>query len=320
MQALYPDIKPYRTHRLAVQPPHVLHVEEAGNPEGLPVVFLHGGPGAGMSPKARCFFDPERYRIILFDQRGSGFSSPHACLENNTTQALIDDMEVIRETLGVESWVLFGGSWGSTLALAYAQAHAGRVLAMILRGVFLCRPREFDWFYEEGGASRIFPDYWQDFTHGALPRQGESWIQAYHRTLHAENEVARMAAAKAWCQWEARCSTLRPNQDVEQHLTDPHTAVAMSHIECHYFINNAFLGENELLGSMHRIAHIPGIIVHGRYDMVCPLESAVELHQHWPNAELHIVRDAGHSAFEPSIADALVKAGDEIADMLEDDL
>ncbi|GAB3368816.1 prolyl aminopeptidase [Spongiibacter taiwanensis] len=318
MQALYPDIKPYQTERLAVQAPHALYLEQAGSPDGIPVVFLHGGPGAGLNPKARSFFDPQRYRIVLFDQRGSGHSEPHACLENNTTQALVDDMETIRKHLGIERWVVFGGSWGSTLALAYAQAHPERVAAMILRGIFLCRPHELDWFYTEGGASRIFPDYWQDFAEGVVRREGESWTAAYHRTLHGDNEVARMAAAKAWSQWEARCSTLRPNLDIEQVMTDPHAAVSMSHIETHYFMHQAFLGENQLLEGMDAIGHIPGIIVHGRYDMICPLENAIELHHRWPASELHIVRDAGHSAFEPSVADALVKATDEIADMLED--
>lgn len=318
MQALYPDIKPYHTERLAVQPPHVLHLEQAGNPDGIPVVFLHGGPGAGLNPKARSFFDPQRYRIILFDQRGSGHSEPHACLENNTTQALIEDMEAIRLHLGIERWVVFGGSWGSTLALAYAQAQPARVEAMILRGIFLCRPHELDWFYSEGGASRVFPDYWADFIEGAVRREGESWTEAYYRTLHGDNEVARMAAAKAWSLWEARCSTLRPNHDIELGMTDPHAAVSMSHIETHYFVNNAFLEYNQLLNNMALIGHIPGIIVHGRYDMICPLENAVQLHQLWPASELHIIRDAGHSAFEPSVADALIKATDEIADLLED--
>lgn len=317
MQALYPEIKPYQAHQLPVQAPHVLHVEEAGSPGGIPIVFLHGGPGAGFSHRARCFFDPERYRVILFDQRGCGRSEPHACLDNNTTQSLIDDMETIRQHLGLEQWALFGGSWGSTLALAYAQSHPQRVTALVLRGIFLCRPHELDWFYSEGGANRVFPDYWQDFSEAITRRDGETWIAAYHRILHGDNELARMAAAKAWCLWEARCSTLRPNHDIEAQLTDAHAAVSMAHIEAHYFIHNAFLRENQLLQNMHCIEHIPGIIVHGRYDMVCPLENALQLQQRWPAAELHIVRDAGHSAFEPSIADALVKATDDIADLLE---
>lgn len=316
MLALFPDIKPYKTHRLPVQDLHVLYIEESGNPDGIPVIFVHGGPGAGCSPKARSFFDPERYRIILFDQRGCGHSEPHAYLQNNTTQDLIADMECIREFLAVDKWVVFGGSWGSTLGLTYAQAYPARVVAMILRGIFLCRPKELAWFYSDGGASRVFPDYWRDFSEAVVRRDGENWIAAYHRVLHGENELARMAAAKAWSLWEARCSTLRPNHDVEDHLMSSHTAVSMSHIETHYFINQAFLSDNQILAAMPVIAAIPGIIVQGRYDMICPLESAVELHELWPSAELHIVRDAGHSAFEPSIADALVKASNNIAHLL----
>ncbi|WP_269618502.1 prolyl aminopeptidase [Zhongshania sp. BJYM1] len=316
MLTLFPDIKPYLTHHLPVQSPHILYVEESGNPDGIPVLFVHGGPGAGCSPRARCFFDPERYRIILFDQRGCGRSEPHACLENNSTSALIDDMEHIRQHLKIDDWVLFGGSWGSTLSLAYTQAHASRVRAMILRGIFLCRPKELDWFYGEDGAKKVFPDYWQEFSDCVTPRDGENRIQAYHRVLHGENEVARMSAAKAWSLWEARCSTLRPHHDIEDHLMDAHTAVSMSHIETHYFVNHAFLEENQLLNNMAVIENIPGIIVHGRYDMICPLENAVELHQLWPSSELHIIRDAGHSAFEPSISDALVKASNDIADLL----
>lgn len=316
MLTLFPDIKPYDTHLLPVQSPHILYVEESGNPNGIPVLFVHGGPGAGCGPRARCFFDPERYRIIIFDQRGSGRSEPHACLDNNTTPALVADMELIRQHLGIEKWVLFGGSWGSTLSLAYGQAHADRVQAMILRGIFLCRPKELEWFYGEGGASKIFPDYWQDFSDCVLPRDGENRIQAYHRVLHGENELARMSAAKAWSMWEARCSTLRPHHDDADHLMGAHTAVSMSHIETHYFVNNGFMAENQLLNNMAAIENIPGIIVQGRYDMVCPLESAMELHHHWPSSKLHIVRDAGHSAFEPSISDALIKAGNDIADLL----
>ncbi|MFT7404722.1 prolyl aminopeptidase [Zhongshania sp.] len=316
MLTLFPDIKPYDTHLLPVQSPHILYVEESGNPNGIPVLFVHGGPGAGCGPRARCFFDPERYRIIIFDQRGSGRSEPHACLDNNTTPALVADMELIRQHLGIEKWVLFGGSWGSTLSLAYGQAHADRVQAMILRGIFLCRPKELEWFYGEGGASKIFPDYWQDFSDCVLPRDGENRIQAYHRVLHGENELARMSAAKAWSMWEARCSTLRPRHEDADHLMGAHTAVSMSHIETHYFVNNGFMAENQLLNNMAAIENIPGIIVQGRYDMVCPLESAMELHHHWPSSKLHIVRDAGHSAFEPSISDALIKAGNDIADLL----
>ncbi len=318
MIALYPDIKPYQSHRLAVTPPHILYVEESGNPNGIPVLFVHGGPGGGCSPKARCFFNPQRYRIILFDQRGCGHSEPHACLSDNTTQALVEDMEAIRKHLGIDRWVLFGGSWGSTLSLAYAQTHPQQVLGMVLRGIFLCRQQELDWFYNAGGANRIFPDYWQDFADEVELQAGEDYIHAYHRVLHGGNELASMAAAKAWSLWEARCSTLRPNHDLEEHMAEAHTAVAMAHIENHYFVNDSFLRANPLLENMETVAEIPGIIVHGRYDMVCPLENAVELHRRWPASELHIIRDAGHSAFEASNADALVKATNEMADLLGD--
>lgn len=317
MQSLYPDIKPYQRHRLPVQAPHILYIEESGNPDGIPVLFVHGGPGGGCSAKARCFFDPEIYRIILFDQRGCGESQPHACLENNDTLALVGDMEAIREHLSIHQWVLFGGSWGSTLSLAYAQCHPRRVLAMVLRGIFLCRPQDLQWFYCEGGASRIFPDYWQEFDEAAQRcSASESWLDAFHRQLHGDNELARMAAAKAWCRWEARCSTLRPNHDIEAHLLDAHTAVAMANIENHFFRSDPYLLEGRIFDNMDALADIPGVIVHGRYDMICPLDNALSLHSRWPAAELFVVRDAGHSAFEPSMSDALVKACDEIADVL----
>lgn len=316
MLALYPDIKPYKTQHLAVQPPHELYIEESGNPEGIPVLFVHGGPGGGCHPKARCFFDPEVYRIILFDQRGCGHSLPHACLENNHTLALVEDMEAIREHLGVHQWMLFGGSWGSTLSLVYAQRYPARVLAMVLRGIFLCRPQDLQWFYAEGGASRLFPDYWAEFDEAAHRRGNESWIDAYHRQLHGENELAKMSAAKAWCHWEARCSTLRPSHDMEAQMMDTHSAVAMSHIENHFFRNDPFLREQRQLENLEAIADIPGVIVHGRYDMICPLDNAQYLHERWPVSELLVVREAGHSAFEPSITDALIKATEEIAVLL----
>lgn len=317
MLTLYPDIKPYQTHRLPVQAPHELYIEEAGNPEGIPVLFLHGGPGGGCASRSRCFFDPERYRIILFDQRGCGRSTPHACLEHNNTEALVADIEAIREYFNIPQWMLFGGSWGATLSLIYAQHHPRRVLAIILRGVFLCRQQDLDWFYSDGGANRIFPDYWQDFDDHANRRDGESWIDAYHRQLHGNNELAKMSAAKAWCLWEARCSTLRPNHDIEANMISTHGAIAMSHIENHFFRNDSFLKNYNILDNMASIEDIPGIIVHGRYDIICPLDNAQAVHQRWPVSELLIVRDAGHSAFEAGITDALIKATDEIANVLE---
>ncbi|MBP8926153.1 MAG: prolyl aminopeptidase [Pseudomonadales bacterium] len=312
MHILFPEIKPYQIHRLAVDPPHQLYLEESGNPDGIPVLFVHGGPGAGCQPRNRCFFDPDSYRIILFDQRGAGHSTPHAELQGNDTPALIRDIETIREFLGIERWVLFGGSWGSTLSLAYAESHPERVVAMILRGIFLCRREDLLWFYQ-AGASRIFPDYWQDYVEQIAPDERDDFMTAYHSRLTGSNEIARMAAAKAWSLWEARCATLRPNQEVVDHFSDPHTALSLARIEAHYFFNDAFLEPGQLLRDAARIADIPGYIVHGRYDMICPVDNAFALHAAWPGADLQIIRDAGHSAAEPGITDALIRATMEVA-------
>lgn len=317
MQTLYPEIKPYARHELAVEAPHVLYVDESGSPEGLPVVFVHGGPGGGCDALSRRFFDPNLYRIITFDQRGCGRSTPHASLENNTTAHLISDMEHIREHLGVDKWVLFGGSWGSTLSLAYAQAYPEHVHALILRGIFLCRPKEFSWFYQEG-ASRLFPDYWQDFLAPIPPEERGDLMQAFYRRLTGTDQIAQMHAAKAWSCWEGRTATLRPNTQVVDRFSDTHRALAMARIECHYFVNGAFLEPDQLLRDMHKMAHLPGIIVHGRYDVICPLENAWELHEAWPNSELQIIREAGHSASEHGICDALVRAAADIAHRLLD--
>ncbi|MEE4660226.1 MAG: prolyl aminopeptidase [Halieaceae bacterium] len=315
MYTLYPDIKPYATHRLAVQEPHELYVEECGNPDGIPVLFVHGGPGGGCDSRNRCFFDPEHYRIILFDQRGAGHSTPHASLEANHTQALIDDMEAIRETLGVDRWCLFGGSWGSTLSLLYAQQHTDRVTAMILRGIFLARRRDIAGFYQ-AGADRLFPDYWQDYLEPIPQARRDNMIAAYYEVLTGDNELARMAAAKAWSGWEAKCATLRPNQEVVDRFIDPHIALAMARIECHYFLNDCFIDENQILDCSDRIQDIPTIIVHGRYDTICPLDNAYALHHALPNSDLHIIRDAGHAASEPGITDALVHATQRMARQL----
>jgi len=304
---LYPDIVPYVRHSLEVTPPHILYVEECGNPSGIPVVVLHGGPGSGCEPYHRRFFDPERYRIILFDQRGCGRSSPHAELRNNTTQDLIGDMERIREHLEIDKWLLFGGSWGSTLGLVYAQAHPERVSGMMLRGIFLCTQREIDWFYQEG-TSRLFPDYWQDFIQPIPEQERSDILRAYYRRLSGPDEVARMSAAKAWSRWEGRTSSLLPNKEVIDHFSDPYTALSLALIECHYFVNNAFLTADQILRNMERIVHIPATIVHGRYDAICPLESAWALHKAWPGALFSVIADAGHSASEKGIIDALVKA------------
>lgn len=317
MQTLYPEIKPYARHELAVEPPHVLYVDESGSADGLPVLFIHGGPGAGCDAASRRYFDPNLYRIVTFDQRGCGRSTPYASLENNTTQALVADIERIREHLGVDKFVLFGGSWGSSLALAYAQEHPQRVHGLILRGIFLCRPQEFHWFYQEG-ASRLFPDYWEDYIAPIPPQERGDLMGAFYKRLTGSDQIAQMHAAKAWSTWEGRTATLRPNPQVVDRFSEAHRALSIARIECHYFINDAFLEPDQLLRDMPRIAHLPGIIVHGRYDAICPLDNAWALHQAWPNSELQIIRDAGHSAAEPGITDALVRAAEEMARRLLD--
>lgn len=318
MRPLYPEIKPYNSGHLAVEAPHEIYYEECGSPDGIPVLFIHGGPGMGCDGNSRRFFDPERYRIIIFDQRGAGRSTPHASLENNTTQALIADIETLREHLNVHQWVLFGGSWGSTLSLAYAETYPENILAMILRGIFLCRKQDLDWFYQ-GGAAHIYPDYWQDYVKPIPETERCDFISGYYKQLTGDNELAKMAAAKAWSAWEGRCATLRPNEDVIHHFGDPRTALALARIEAHYFVNDSFMDENQLINQAEAIADIPGIIIHGRYDMVCPLDNAFALHQAWPNSELEIIRDAGHSAYELGIIDALVRATEKMAHRIRKD-
>lgn len=314
----YPDIKPYKTQRLQVDDIHELYLEESGNPTGIPILFVHGGPGSGCGKQDRCFFDPERYRIILFDQRGAGRSTPHAELEENNTHVLISDIEKIRKHLGVEKWVLFGGSWGSTLSLLYAEQYPENVLGLILRGVFLCREQDFHWFYQQG-ASQIFPDYWEDFIHPIPENERSDMIAAYYRRLTSNNELARMGAAKAWSLWEAHCATLRPNHNVVEKFSDPHLAMSLARVEAHYFVNNAFLESNQILDNASSLDGIPGIIVHGRYDLICPLDNAFELHHKWHDSELHIIRDAGHASSEPSIVDALIRATRDMAKRFEGD-
>ena len=292
--------------------PHILYVEECGDPKGIPVLFVHGGPGSGCEGYHRQFFNPEKYRIILFDQRGCGRSTPHACLEGNNTQSLVSDIEVIREKLGIEKWVLFGGSWGSTLSLVYAETHPDRVSSLILRGIFLCRQREIDWFYQEG-ASRIFPDYWQDYIEPIVPKKRDNMVKAYYELLTGDNEIKRMSAAKAWSIWEGRTATLKGRKSVVNHFSNPHTALSLARIECHYFINNSFLVDNQILDNVERLKNIPGVIVQGRYDVICPMESAWELHKAWSNSKLDIINDAGHSASELGITNALILAADEVA-------
>ncbi len=318
MSDLFPEIKPNETHRLEVVPPHVLYVEECGNPAGLPVLFVHGGPGSGCEGYHRRFFDPNNYRIVLFDQRGAGRSKPHACLEKNTTQDLVADMEAIRKYLGVDRWVLFGGSWGSTLSLVYAETHPERVLGLILRGIFLCRPHEIRWFYQDG-ANHIFPDYWQDFIAPIPEPERNNLLEAHYHRLTGEDELARMSSAKAWSLWEGRASNLRQQKSVVDFFSTPHTALGLARIESHYFMHGAFLAPNQILRDAHRLRDIPGVVVHGRYDIVCPLESAWELRRVWTKAEFYIIPGAGHSATEPGIVSALVRACSGMAQRLRRD-
>ncbi|MCL6620006.1 MAG: prolyl aminopeptidase [Thermomonas hydrothermalis] len=313
MRSLYPEIEPYRTGRLAVDARHTLYWEECGNPQGKPVVLLHGGPGAGCNEKMRRFHDPAKYRIVLFDQRGAGRSTPHADLVDNTTWHLVADIEALREHLGIARWQVFGGSWGSTLALAYAETHPQRVTELVLRGIFLLRRWELEWFYQEG-ASRLFPDAWQHYLAAIPPVERADLIGAYYRRLTSEDPQVRLAAARAWSIWEGATSYLRIPDDYTQTHGDPQFALAFARIENHYFVHGGFFEEEgQLLRDAHRIADIPGVIVHGRYDVVCPLQNAFDLHAVWPRASLIISPTSGHSAFEDENVDALVTATDRFA-------
>lgn len=310
MLSLYPDIKPYVRHTLAVAPPHQLYVEECGNPGGLPVLYLHGGPGAGCRPQHRCFFDPDIYRIILFDQRGCGRSIPHGALEDNTPMALVADMEQIRKHLGIERWLLFGGSWGSTLGLLYGETYPDRVLSLILRGIFLGREQDIRWFFQEG-TPQIFPDAWARLVGEIPPPERSDLVDAFYHRLNGPDELAQMAAAKALSAWEASCISLTTDDTLPH---EGHTALlARAHIQIHYARHRYFIEPNQLLRNAYRLENIPGAIVHGRYDMICPLSSAWELHEVWPRAELQVIPAAGHAATEPATVDALVRAANLMA-------
>ncbi|WP_267225337.1 prolyl aminopeptidase [Dyella silvae] len=314
MREQYPEIEPFRTHRLKVDDLHELYIEECGNPHGLPVVFLHGGPGAGLSAFHRRFFDPARYHIVLFDQRGAGKSTPHAELKDNTTWHLVADIEAIREHLEIERWAVFGGSWGSTLALAYAQAHPERVLGLVLRGIFLGRPPELRWFNElDGGASQIFPERWARYLAHIPVEEQDDLVEAYWRRLDSDDQAVRLAAAMAWGNWEGGSTTLLHDPDEPGNFENPHVAISVARAEAHYFRHKIFLEPNQLLRDIDRVRAIPAAIVHGRYDIICPVKSACDLAAAWPEAKLHIVL-AGHSAADPAIVDALVQATDALAD------
>lgn len=312
-RGLYPEIAPHAQGMLKVSDLHTIYWEESGNPAGKPVVFLHGGPGGGTDPKQRRFFDPDRYRIVLFDQRGCGKSTPHACLEDNTTWTLVSDIEALRRHLGIERWQVFGGSWGSTLALAYAQAHPDRVSELVLRGIFLLRAQELRWFYQHG-TSELFPDAWEDYLAPIPEAERADLITAYHARLTSDDPKVRQEAARAWSVWEARTSFLLPKEDHVQRSAGDAFSLAFARIECHYFVNRGFLAhEDQLLDDVSKIRHIPAVIVQGRYDVVCPATSAWALHRRWPEADLKIIDDAGHSGYEPGILRALVAATDRFA-------
>jgi proline iminopeptidase len=306
----YPSIQPYDSGMLKVSNLHSLNYEQVGNPNGKPILFLHGGPGGGIDPDHRRYFDPNHYRIILFDQRGCGKSTPFAELNENTTWDLVADIEKIRQHLNINSWHVFGGSWGSTLALTYAIMHPQFVSALILRGIFLCRPEEIKWFYQEG-ASQIFPDFWQKYRDHIPLAERNDFIKAYHKRLTSPDQKTQLEAARIWSQWEMSTSYLFVKSTAVERMDDPASALPFARIECHYFINNSFFKTNNwILENIDKIKKIPGVIIQGRYDVVCPARSAWDLKMAWPEAELKIIPDAGHSASEPGIRSALIEATD----------
>ncbi len=303
---LYPPIKPSETGRLELTGGHVMYWETLGNPKGPAVVFLHGGPGAGAAPDHRRFFDPAHYRIVVYDQRGAGRSTPLGEVRDNTTQDLIADLERLREHLGLPGWLVFGGSWGSTLALAYAQAHPERVKALVLRGIFLCRPQEIDWFIR--GMGTFFPEHWRRFAEFLPEAERDDLLAAYHRRLMDPDPEVHLPAARAWSVYEGACSTLLPSPETVAAFGEDRLALSLARIEAHYFANRIFLAENALLDNVERIRQIPSVIIQGRYDVVCPIATAEDLHLAWPEADYVVVPDAGHSAMEPGIRRALVSA------------
>jgi proline iminopeptidase len=306
---VYPAIEPYDTGFLAVDPPHRLYFEQCGNPAGRPALFLHGGPGAGCDAWQRRLFDPAAYRVVLFDQRGAGRSRRHGELRGNTTPHLVADIEALRRHLGIERWLVFGGSWGSTLALVYAESHPERVPALVLRGIFLCRPADVRWFYQEG-ASAIYPDAWEAYLAPIPAAERGDMVAAYYQRLTADEADTRLAAARAWSVWEGATSKLYPSPGLVATFSEEQFALALARIECHYFLHDSFLEPDQILRDVGRIRHVPAVIVQGRYDMPCPFGQAWTLHRAWPEAELQLIADAGHSATEPGIVDALVRATD----------
>ena len=314
-RTLYPEIQPYESGHLDVGDGHSLYWELCGNPDGKPVVFLHGGPGGASGPDHRRQFNPDKYKILVFDQRGCGKSTPYASLENNTTWDLVEDIEKLRTQVSkVDKWMVFGGSWGSTLSLAYAEAYPERVTELVLRGIFLFQQYELDWLYKEGGASSLYPDKWEEFV-GQIP-EGErgDLLHAYRRRLTSDDMDVQVAAAKAFAAWEGNVVTLLPNAHVIEEFTEPHKAVAIARIENHYMVNKGWLGETQLLDGADKLKGIPGIIVQGRHDCCTPPRAAWALKQAWPEVDLQIIPDAGHLFSEPGILDGLIRATDHFAD------
>ena len=313
-RTLYPPIEPYKTGRLDVGDGHTLYWELCGNPDGKPLVFLHGGPGVGISPDHRRQFDPQKYNALLFDQRGCGRSTPHASLEANTTWHLVDDIEKLRETVGVDKWLVYGGSWGSTLSLAYAETHPGRVSELVLRGIFLFDPYEIDWMYKKGGASQLYPDKWEEFVAPIPEGERDDLVEAYRKRLTGSDRAEQLKCAKAWSKWEAQIVTLLPDAHVVEEFTEDEKAIAIARIENHYMANRGWLEEGQLLEGAAKLKGIPAVIVQGRHDCCTPPAAAWALHKRWPEAELEIVPDAGHLFNEPGILDGLIRATEKFAD------
>lgn len=303
---LFPPLQPNHIGMLAVDALHTIYWEECGNPAGIPVIFLHGGPGGGLSPKHRQFFDPDAYRIVLFDQRGAGQSTPLGETRNNTTQLLIADIEAIRRMLGIKQWLVFGGSWGATLALAYGQAYPQACLGFVLRGIFLCTQAEIDWFMH--GIRHFYPDAHEEFVALIPPQERGDLLQAYAKRLFSDDADVSIQAAHVWSRYEGSCSFLRPQSEAIDRFDSDAVALGLGRLEAHYFLNRGFMDEDQLIRDIDRIRHLPAVIVQGRYDTICPPMSAYRLHQAWPETRLHIVADAGHAAMEPGTAAALIAA------------
>lgn len=301
---IYPEIKPYESFMMKVDDIHNLYVEVSGNPQGIPVLFLHGGPGAGTSPLYRRYFNPSIYKIILFDQRGSGKSTPYGCIENNTSKDLVQDIKKILDQLHIPKTIIYGGSWGSTLALLFSESYPNLVHSLVLRGIFLCRKGDIQWFYQKG-ADSIFPEYWKDFIEGVSDSEQNNILETFHKKIHSDDDKVSLEFCHKWALWEGRCSSLLPTQNVVNQFTD--CAVSLSKIETHYFFNNCFIQDNQLLKNINKIQNIKSYIVHGRYDIVCPFKQAFDLHEEHKKSEIYIINDAGHSLLEPGITNKILE-------------